>query len=96
MLRSELAHIHHVTPENIVVCSGIDDLLGLATRAFIEPGALAVTSLGAYPTFNYHVFGFGGQLERVPYRDDSNDLQGLADAAMRRSAPSSARSAWWR
>jgi histidinol-phosphate aminotransferase len=81
LLRAELAHIHRVTPQNIVICSGIDDLLGLAVRAFVEPGAVAVTSLGAYPTFNYHVFGFGGQLERVPYLDDSNDLQGLADAA---------------
>jgi histidinol-phosphate aminotransferase len=82
-LRSELARIHRVTPQDIVVCSGIDDLLGLAVRAFVEPRTVAVTSLGAYPTFNYHVFGFGGHLERVPYLDDANDLQGLADAAGR-------------
>jgi histidinol-phosphate aminotransferase len=40
-----------------------------------------VTSLGGYPTFNYHVLGYGGRLERVPYRDDHNDLEGLAAAA---------------
>jgi histidinol-phosphate aminotransferase len=82
-LRSELARIHGVTPRNIVVCSGIDDLLGLAVRAFVEPGTVTVTSFGAYPTFNYHVFGFGGQLQRVPYRKDSNDLQALAETAQR-------------
>src|SRR6185312_8155457 len=39
-----------------------------------------------YPTFNYHVAGYGGVLERVPYRDQRNDLDGLAAAARRASA----------
>jgi histidinol-phosphate aminotransferase len=69
--------------EQIVVGSGIDDLLGLVVRAFMEPGDRAVTSLGAYPTFNYHVIGYGASLERVPYRNDQNDLQALAEAAAR-------------
>ena len=80
VLRDELARIHAVTRDNVVVTSGIDDLLGLAVRAYIGPGAVAVTSLGAYPTFNFHVAGFGGELRRVPYRDDANDLSALADA----------------
>jgi len=86
-LRSALARHHGVAPEQIVVASGIDDLLGLAVRAFLEPGQTAVTSLGAYPTFSYHVVGFGGSLERAPYRDDRNDLDGLASAAHRVGAP---------
>jgi histidinol-phosphate aminotransferase len=85
-LRAALASMHRVTPDNIVICSGIDDLLGLAVRAFVEPGTVAVTSLGAYPTFNFHVFGFGGQLHRVPYRDDANDLPALAEMARCSSA----------
>ena len=82
-LRSELARAHGVAVENVTVASGIDDLLGLAVRAFVEPGVAAVTSLGAYPTFNYHVDGYGGHLERVPYRQDRNDLEALAAAAHR-------------
>jgi histidinol-phosphate aminotransferase len=81
VLREELARRHGVAAQNIVVVSGIDDLLGLAVRAFVEPGNVAVTSLGGYPTFNYHVVGFGGKLNLVPYRDDANDLSALADAA---------------
>ena len=85
-LRAALA-VHHAVPiEAIVVGSGIDDLLGLAVRAFLNPGDVAVTSLGAYPTFNYHVEGYGGRLERVPYRDDRNDLDALADATRRTGA----------
>jgi len=89
-LRVALARHHGVSIDNIVVASGIDDLLGLVVRSFLERGETAVTSLGAYPTFNYHVAGFGGALERIPYRDDqralSNDLDALAAAAQRTSA----------
>ena len=45
-----------------------------------------MTSLGGYPTFAYHVAGYGGKLQRVPYRDDRNDLAGLAEAANRSQA----------
>src|SRR5919197_5830280 len=82
-LRSELARAHGVVVENVTVASGIDDLLGLAVRAFVEPGVAAVTSLGAYPTFNYHVDGFGGRPGRVPYLQDRNDLEALAAAGPR-------------
>jgi histidinol-phosphate aminotransferase len=85
-LRAALARHHRVGMEHIVIASGIDDLLGLVVRAFLGPGETAVTGLGAYPTFNYHVAGFGGTLERVPYRDDRNDLPALAHAARRTGA----------
>ncbi len=35
-------------------------------RLLIGPGDAVVTSAGAYPTFNYHVAGFGGRLHTVP------------------------------
>jgi histidinol-phosphate aminotransferase len=85
-LREQLARVHGVAVQNVVISSGIDDLLGLAVRAFIEPGTVAVTSHGGYPTFSYHVFGFGGQLKHVPYRNDSNDLQALAETVHRSRA----------
>ena len=85
-LRSALAAIHGVTIDHITIGSGIDDLLGLVVRTFLERGATAVTSLGAYPTFNFHVAGYGGNLERVPYQDDRSDLEMLAASARQTSA----------
>jgi histidinol-phosphate aminotransferase len=85
-LRAALAAHHSVAMDTIGVGSGIDDLLGLVVRAFLEAGETAVTSLGAYPTFNYHVAGYGANLERVPYREDRNDLAALAAAARRTAA----------
>lgn len=80
-LRAALADIHGVRKEQIVIGSGIDDLLELAVRTFVEPGVPVVTSWGSYPTFQFHVAGFGGQLHFVPYREWKNDLEALAEKA---------------
>ena len=72
-----LAAHHGIPAQNIMVGEGIDGLLGYLVRLLIGPGDAVVTSQGAYPTFNYHVAGFGGSLHMVPYRDDHEDLQAL-------------------
>ncbi len=81
-LRAALALRHGCAIENISVGSGIDDLMGLAVRAFAAPGAVALTTRGTYPTFNYHVMGFGAQLATVDYRADGFlDVDALIAAA---------------
>jgi histidinol-phosphate aminotransferase len=40
-LRAKLAKLHRCAPENIIVGNGSDELLALATRAFVEPGETA-------------------------------------------------------
>ncbi|MCB1411476.1 MAG: aminotransferase class I/II-fold pyridoxal phosphate-dependent enzyme, partial [Rhodobacteraceae bacterium] len=66
---------------NVMPGEGIDSLLGLLVRLIVAPGEAVVTSDGAYPTFNYHVAGFGGVLHKVPYRDDREDLEALLSRA---------------
>ena len=85
-LKAKLAAHHGVAPANIVVGEGIDGLLGYLARMFVEPGVSVVTSDGAYPTFNFHVNGFGGALHKVPYRDDAEDPDALLGAARRHGA----------
>jgi len=78
-LRNKIAaHTGH-KPEEILVGEGIDALLGWIVRLFIAPGDIAVTSHGAYPTFNYHVIGAGAHAEMVPYRNDAEDPDALAE-----------------
>ncbi len=72
-LKQALAAHHGVPSEAIMVGEGIDGLLGYVVRMLIAEGDAVVTSDGAYPTFNYHVAGFGGVLHKVPYRDDHED-----------------------
>jgi histidinol-phosphate aminotransferase len=86
-LKAALAGHLGVRPENIAIGEGIDGLLGLLVRLYAAEGAPVVTSLGAYPTFNYHVAGFGARLVTLPYSDDREDLDGLLAAVKRENAP---------
>jgi len=76
-LRTALSVHHDVAIDEICVGAGIDDLLGLIVRITVEPGDPVVVSQGSYPTFSFHVSGFGGRAELVPYRDDRADLDGM-------------------
>lgn len=80
-LRQALAAALGIAPDEVVVGEGIDGLLGYAVRLYVGPGDRVVTSDGAYPTFNYHVAGFGGELIKVPYVDDREDPESLLQAA---------------
>ena len=77
-LREALVRHHDCAFENIVVGSGIDDLLGLTVRAYLAPGETALATRGTYPTFSYHVIGYGGTLASVAAKaDGSVDIDGL-------------------
>lgn len=81
-LRQTLAAKHHIRVEEISVGSGIDEILSWIARSLLDAEDTVVTSLGGYPTFNYHVTGFGGRLHFVPYTKEwTNDLTALAQAA---------------
>jgi len=82
-LRRAIADQHAVGPEHIMIGEGIDGLFGYTVRLFVENGTPVVTSKGAYPTFVYHVKGFGGALTAVDYRDDKEDPEALLEAAKR-------------
>lgn len=101
-LKAALAQHHGVKAENIVVGEGIDGLLGLIVRLYLSEGQTVVTSLGGYPTFNFHVAGFGGKLVTVPYRNDREDIGALLEAAKRENAklvyfanPDNPMGTWW-
>lgn len=80
-LRAGLASHHNIAMENIMVGEGIDGLLGYLARLLVEPGDAVVTSDGAYPTFNYHISGFGGVLHKVPYKNDHENIDALMEKA---------------
>ncbi len=101
-LKLAAAAHHGVKPQNIVVGEGIDGLLSLLTRMYVSPGEPVVTSLGAYPTFNFHVASVGGRLVSVPYENDRENLDGLLDAVRRENArlvylsnPDNPMGSWW-
>jgi len=86
-LRHAIADHHGIDVKYINIGEGIDGILGQIVRLVIEPGMPVVTSLGGYPTFNYHVAGFGGRLVTVPFKGDHEDIDGLLAAAKQEDAP---------
>jgi len=101
-LRHALAEHYGFGPEHIMVGEGIDGLFGYLVRLFVGPGDKVVTSAGAYPTFNFHVAGYGGELVTVPYRDDREDTEALIEAAKAHSPklvylanPDNPMGTWW-
>jgi histidinol-phosphate aminotransferase len=101
-LKVALARHLGVEPTNVVVGEGIDSLFGYTVRLMVEPGDTVVSSLGAYPTFNFHVAGYGGRLVTVPYVADREDLASLLDAARRErpklvylANPDNPMGSWW-
>ena len=54
---------------------------GYLVRLLVEPGDAIVTSDGAYPTFNFHVAGYGGVLHKGPYLGDHEDPAALIHRA---------------
>ena len=101
-IRRAIATHHGVESDNVMVGEGIDGLFGYVVRLFVESGDAVVTSQGAYPTFNYHVVGYDGQLVTVPYRDDREDVDALLAAAAECQAkliylanPDNPMGTWW-
>lgn len=85
-LRHALARHLGVKNTNIMIGEGVDGALNLIVRLFAGEGDSVVTSLGAYPTFNFHVIGFGARLVTVPYENDRESLSALLEAVRRENA----------
>jgi len=76
-LKQALSEHLGIGPEHLAIGAGIDGLLNSIVRLTVTHGDTVVTSAGAYPTFNYHVNGYGGTLHTVPFKDDHEDPEAL-------------------
>ncbi|WP_332686884.1 pyridoxal phosphate-dependent aminotransferase [Devosia sp.] len=101
-LRVAIADHLGIQPANVMPGEGVDAILGMAVRLFAAPGATVVTSLGGYPTFNYHIAGYGAYMHTVPYIGDREDIDALARAARDTKAamvylanPDNPMGSWW-
>lgn len=85
-LRTLLAARHNCKIENLVVASGVDELLGLICRTYGSLGDPVVMSHGSYATFAYHVIGHGLNLITVPpFPDGTVDVDAMLAVARERN-----------
>lgn len=101
-LRAAIATHLGIPAENVMPGEGVDAILGMAVRLYAAPGSTVVTSLGGYPTFNYHVAGYGAVQHAVPYVEMRENIEGLAQAARETNAamvylanPDNPMGSWW-
>lgn len=81
-LRAAIAARHGCTIDNVVIGSGIDDVLSLVARTFCAPGDVALATLGTYPTWGFHVAGFGAVLAAAqPTAEGGIDVDALIAGA---------------
>jgi histidinol-phosphate aminotransferase len=79
-LQHKLAAYHQVQPEQVVVAAGSTALLDIIARTFLVPGLNAVTSERSFIVYPIATKAAGGQLIKVPMRDDGFDLDAIAAA----------------
>ena len=64
-LREKLAKFHRCSPENVIIGNGSDDLLALAVRTFVEPGATVQFFTPSYSLYPVLADSHGAQKNSV-------------------------------
>jgi histidinol-phosphate aminotransferase len=80
-IREAIASKYGCSLDNVLVANGIDDVLALCIRAYIGDGGTALAASGTYPTFFYHLVGYGGRIETTPYDGTRPNLEALSRRA---------------
>jgi histidinol-phosphate aminotransferase len=79
-LKAALARRHGLAQDRIVLGNGSNDVLEMAARAFLAPGASAVYSQHAFAVYPLATQATGAQGIEVPARDFGHDLDAMAAA----------------
>jgi histidinol-phosphate aminotransferase len=69
-LRQRLARFHGCRPENVIVGNGSDELLAMATRAFVEPGARIQWFVPSYSLYPVLAQMHGARGSAIPLEKD--------------------------
>ena len=79
-LRGALAHRWKVTPDQVILGNGSDELLGLLARAFLSPGDEAVMAEQTFVIYKMEVQAAHGVVVEVPQKHWHHDLPAMAAA----------------
>lgn len=80
VLKAALAKRYAVTPEQVVLGNGSNDVLEFAARALLTPATSAVFSQHAFAVYPLVVQAMGARSIEVPAKDFGNDPQALLEA----------------
>lgn len=77
-LRAELARLHGVEPEQILVGNGSDELIFLLATAYLAQGGHAVCADPAYQIDRISTYTVNARLTQIPLRSWTHDLETMA------------------
>jgi len=78
-LRRELAHLHHVEPDQILIGNGSDELILLLATAFLAQGGHAVAADPAYRVDEISTQVVNARMTKVALKDWVHDLDTMAE-----------------
>ena len=79
-LKRRLAERHRVSPDEILVGNGSNEILELVVRTFMRTRDEAVMAEQAFVVYRLVVQAVGGVAHPVPLRDFTHDLEAMAEA----------------
>ena len=79
VLSNKLAQKFHITPQNIVLGNGSDDIIALLAHGFLNPGDEALMPLPSFLMYEISVKTAKGIPVMVPLTDYSTNLEGLIE-----------------
>lgn len=79
-LKAALSRHYGISPDQIVLGNGSNDVLELAARVFLKPGAEAVYSQHAFAVYPLVTRAMGANGIVVPARDFGHDLEAMLEA----------------
>lgn len=79
-LKAALAEKLSVSPEEIILGNGSNELLDIAVRTFLSPGDDAVMAHPSFVVYSMSVQAAGGNSIQVPLRDYKHDLDAMLQA----------------
>ena len=79
-LRGALAERWKVTPDQVILGNGSDEILGLLARTFVSPGDEAVMAEHTFVIYKMEVKAAHGVVVEVPQKNWHHDLPAMADA----------------
>ena len=79
-LRGALAHRWKVTPDQVILGNGSDELLGLLARAFLSPGDEAIMAEHTFVIYKMEAQAAHGVVVEVPQKNWHHNLPAMAAA----------------
>lgn len=84
-LKESLSRRLSVSPEEVMLGNGSNELIDIAVRTFMGPGDEAVMGQPSFAVYPIAVQAVGGKPVQVPLRDHKHDLPAMLDAVTERT-----------